>query len=487
MLHKYIFLLIYLLTASWLCQAQAIRKPGAPLNHPSLNYWSPFISFDGQKLLFLSDLNSEEFPTLYFTSKIGGDWKDPVLISSAVNARFNFQNGFSIAGDGKSIYVSLQRAGGLGGYDLIACDVKPEGIGTCTNPGVPINSKENDASLVFTPDGNTLYLMRCMRMNATSCSGCRILTAQKKPSGQWETPEELPENINQGNSQFPRIMSDGKTLIFASDQHVPNLGGMDLYMSRLENGHWTDPAPMTFINSSTDDLTVSATASGRYVMLSKRGLTKNEIIEVPFPSDLRPEAVLRINGLVNGISESAAYINVYDKYSGEKVYSTRTDNQQSFQLFLAAGSAYYLIIDPSDDHLNFDFRLVDLSKGPINVAEKFSFDVEPISVGGEVIVKGVEMDSLSSGLLPGSIQVLNRLFRLIQGNGQLNFTFDFSVEQNSDNPEVAEENVARASRLKDLTEAYFRNRNLKNLKGFMQQGRSDQVAGGQVLITLKVE
>ena len=475
-------LLFWFFLISVFTSGQGLRKPGAPLNHPSLNYWSPFISFDGQRLLFLSDLNDEQTPLLFYTSKTGGDWKEPSPLSKTINAGFNFRDGFSISADSKTIYVSIQRAGGLGGYDLIGCEIKPDGIGMGVNPGAPINSKEHDASLVFTPDGNTLYVMRCQTMNATSCKDCRILTAQKKQNGQWETPVDLPEKINQGNSQFPRIMSDGRTLIFSSDHHLPNQGGMDLYLTRLQGDHWTDPVPMNFLNSAADERIVSATASGRYVMLSQKGKTKNELVEIAFPSDLKPAAVLRINGSVTGVTENPAYISAYEKFSGNKLYGTRTDMQGVFQLFLAEGSAYYLVADPADDHLKFDSRNIDLRTGPINVAEKMSFSLNTVKTGDEFIINGIETDSLNGNLLPGSIQILNRIGRLLQGNPQLNFSMDFSSAAAGDRAYYDAIN-----RLKDSVEIYLRGRNLKNLAGFSVQGKSVQMGNGMPVITIKAE
>ena len=467
--------------------SQGLRKPGAPLNHPSLNYWSPFISFDGQRMLFLSDLNDEQSPSLFYTSKTGGDWKEPTPLSKSINAGFNFQDGFSISADSKSIYVSIQRAGGLGGYDIIACEIKPDGIGMGINPGAPINSKEHDASLVFTPDGNTLYLMRCQTMSATSCNNCRILTAQRKQNGQWESPVELPEKINKGNAQFPRIMSDGRTLIFSSDRHAPNQGGMDLYLSRLEGGQWSDPLPLNFLNTELDERIVSATASGRYVMLSKKGKTKQELVEIPFPPELKPAAVLRINGAVSGVTETAAYINVYDKYTGEKRYSARTDSNGNFQLFLAEGSVYYLIIDPADDHLKFDSKVIDLKTGPINVTEKISFNLVPVNSGSEVLLSGIELDSLGGKLLPGSIQVLNRLSRFIQGNNQLKFSLDFSISTDTANSAQEAIDLLAITRLKDSVESNLRGKNLKNLTDFSIQVIPGKDSNRNPVVTLKTE
>src|SRR5690606_12116912 len=105
------------------------------------------------------------------------------------------------------------------------------------NPGAPVNSRQHEACASLSADGKTLYFMRCEKMDQNSADLCRIYRTVKKPTGQWGEPEELPSHINTGNSQSPRIMADGETLIFSSDQ-MGGKGGMDLFLSRLVNGNW---------------------------------------------------------------------------------------------------------------------------------------------------------------------------------------------------------------------------------------------------------
>src|SRR6185436_20565660 len=109
--------------------------------------------------------------------------------------------------------------------------------------------KSNDGCPTFTTDGNTMYFMRCDKMDMQKADKCKIFVSHKKPTGQWEEPTELPGTINSGNSQTPRIMADGETLIFSSDKLSPNKGGMVLYESKLVQGQWTKPIALDFINT----------------------------------------------------------------------------------------------------------------------------------------------------------------------------------------------------------------------------------------------
>ena len=117
---------------------------------------------------------------------------------------------------------------------------------------LPINSKTNEGCPSPSPDGNAIYFMRCDKMDQNKADGCKLFVTKKKTNGQWDDPKELPANINTGNSQTPRIMADGETLIFSSNKMVSTKGGMDLYVSKFINGSWTDPRPMDFVNSEKE-------------------------------------------------------------------------------------------------------------------------------------------------------------------------------------------------------------------------------------------
>jgi hypothetical protein len=130
-------------------------------------------------------------------------------------------------------------------------------------------------------------------MNQREAGECSLFMATKVANGQWGEPVALPPNINTGNSQTPRIMADGQTLIFASDKMSGGRGGMDLYLTRLRNGNWTDPQPLDFINTEKDEQFVSVAALGRYLLKEGPGKRTSELIEFLIPDDLRPQDMLR--------------------------------------------------------------------------------------------------------------------------------------------------------------------------------------------------
>ena len=71
---KFSCVLIFLLTpvtGTW-GQAKTRRLPSI-INHPSLNLYAPYISLDGNALLFISDDGEDHTLTVFYTSR-ETDW-----------------------------------------------------------------------------------------------------------------------------------------------------------------------------------------------------------------------------------------------------------------------------------------------------------------------------------------------------------------------------------------------------------------------------
>ena len=66
-----------------------------------------------------------------------------------------------------------------------------------------------------------------------------IYTSARTPDG-WQAATELPWNTDDYEEAHPSLSVDGRTLYFASNRPGGE-GGMDLYLSRFENGRWGAP------------------------------------------------------------------------------------------------------------------------------------------------------------------------------------------------------------------------------------------------------
>lgn len=77
----------------------------------------------------------------------------------------------------------------------------------------------------------------------------------------WQPPVKLSDLINTGEQDYePRLSWDGLTLFFVRGKPGENA---DIFVSSRAPSGWTEPAPLTDINSSYDDLGPAPTADGK--------------------------------------------------------------------------------------------------------------------------------------------------------------------------------------------------------------------------------
>ena len=122
-----------LLSSSLILYAQApTRKLPQTINRPNVNITAPFISLNGNTLLFTSDYAEDNEPTLYYSQRVQVNWKDPQMLPKHINSKLNFQGGHTLSPDhinsklnfqgghtlspdGSTVYISTVKSGGIGG------------------------------------------------------------------------------------------------------------------------------------------------------------------------------------------------------------------------------------------------------------------------------------------------------------------------------------------------------------------------------------
>ena len=109
-----------------------------------------------------------------------------------------------------------------------------------------INSKFNEASAVFTKDGNTMYFTRNnfkdgkIRRNENKVITLKLYKANSI-NNQWSSITELPFDNDQYSTAHPALSADEKTLYFASDM-PGTFGESDLYKVDIkEDGTFGTP------------------------------------------------------------------------------------------------------------------------------------------------------------------------------------------------------------------------------------------------------
>ena len=190
------------------------------------------ISQDGKWLIFTGCNFPEGHGScdLYISYLTDQGWSTPENLGDSINTEF-WESAPSLSPDKRDLYFASGRPDGFGGKDIYVSHrlrngrwSSPENLGPVINTigdeGTPFIHADNQ-SLYFTSNGHPGY------------GGDDLFVARKGPDGQWQKPENLGYPINTIENEGSLVISaNGKTAYYASDR-ADSRGGLDLYTFEL--------------------------------------------------------------------------------------------------------------------------------------------------------------------------------------------------------------------------------------------------------------
>jgi len=183
------------------------------------------LNSDGSELYLFKNDNYDG--NIYVTRFVDGQWSQVERLNKNINTRF-YESHAAISSDGKKLYFTSNREGGLGELDL--------------------------------------------------------WVSEKDVTGDWGIPSNLGNVVNTPyNEETPFISGDGNTLTFSSEGHG-SMGGYDIFLSKLSSGLWTSPVNIGYPLSTTDDnIAFQPFSNGNFGFYSiMTGYKKKEIALVSF-------------------------------------------------------------------------------------------------------------------------------------------------------------------------------------------------------------
>lgn len=117
----------------------------------------PCISADGNELYFVRYSRTYESTDIYYSQWYQGKWTNPKPITQA-NSKGNEMSPF-IHPDGNTMYFASDGLPGMGGYDIfMSKKLSRNEWSTPLNLGYPINSEKDEISFVVSSDGKKGYI-----------------------------------------------------------------------------------------------------------------------------------------------------------------------------------------------------------------------------------------------------------------------------------------------------------------------------------------
>lgn len=128
-----------------------------PLINTTAMESQPFISADAKELFFVRYSNSKQKADIFCSQLIDGQWSKPKPLSN-VNTDANEMSPF-LSIDGTTLFFASDRDNSMGGYDLFFSRRDRKGEwGEPSNIGFPINTEANEICFVVDDDGSRAYL-----------------------------------------------------------------------------------------------------------------------------------------------------------------------------------------------------------------------------------------------------------------------------------------------------------------------------------------
>lgn len=189
------------------------------------------VSQDGRWLIFTGC----NFPDgrgscdLYLSELTPNGWSQPQNLGNSVNTEA-WESAPSLSPDKHDLYFASNRAGGYGNSDIYVSHLMPDGNWSePENAGPQINTSGNESCPFIHADNQTLYFTSD---GHPGYGGDDLFVARKK-NGKWEEPANLGYPINTIENEGSLVVSaDGGTAYYASDRS-DSRGGLDLYSFEL--------------------------------------------------------------------------------------------------------------------------------------------------------------------------------------------------------------------------------------------------------------
>lgn len=192
----------------------------------------PFVTYDGQRLFFMSfrprteDGPVLEAPDIWYVNREGNGWSEPINLE-VVNT--DFAEGFpSVSLDG-TLYFPSNREGN--NNDIYMSSIRK---GAYTEPirlSEAINTSASDSNPGISPDGNLLFFYS----SREGIQGAVDLFVSQKENGVWTKAVPLGNEINGPHAEYcPYVSPDMNFLFFSRGVRTDTSNTNHIYSIALE-------------------------------------------------------------------------------------------------------------------------------------------------------------------------------------------------------------------------------------------------------------
>jgi len=230
--------------------------------------YSPLISADESVLIFtsrrsgsssgeISKQDGQFFEDIYISVKKDGNWQKPKNMGKPLNSKEHDAT-VGLSADGQKLFIYRDQ-------DIYFSELQGNLWSKPKKMPKVISSKDHaENSACFSADEKTIYFVRGKTADPNTSNG--DLYYSKFRNGEWQPAKKLGGSAL--NTKYDEdgiyLHPDGRTLYFSSKGHN-SMGGYDIFKSvKADNGRWSKPENMGIpVNSPDDDIYFVMAADGR--------------------------------------------------------------------------------------------------------------------------------------------------------------------------------------------------------------------------------
>jgi tetratricopeptide (TPR) repeat protein len=402
---------------------------GSGINTVDNEYW-PSITADGQTMMFTRQANNKNNPDTYvvaqedFYISIYSDssWQKAYNAGPPLNTRHN-EGAQSLSSDGSYMYfTACDRSEGLGSCDIYFSAFRNGKWTEPANLKSPVNTSRWESTPSISADGKTLFFSSS---RPGGIGGKDIWYSRLSDNNLWENPVNLGNLVNTtGDEMSPFIHFDGKTLYFASDGRV-GMGGFDLYVTRMkDDSTWSEPENLGYpINTFNDEMGLVIESQGKtaYFSTERDKAMGKDIFYFNLYESARPNPVSYLKGKVidreTGKLLRAEY-ELINLSTGKVSIKSMTDESGNFLVCLPSGYNYGINVSKTG-YLFYSESFMFEGSHPVVEPYIKRIKLSPIKVGETMQLANVFYEFDSWELKKESIAELNNLVSLLNDNKTL--------------------------------------------------------------------
>ncbi len=384
--------------------------------------FSMTISPDGSFMIFGSTrpggLGDKDLWISYFNE---GKWTEPENLKK-LNSSFHDQEPF-ITYDGNALLFSSDRDGGMGVGDIYISYRQGKKWSKPVNIGPPVNTRDSEKMPSVSMDNKELFFSRIpvdYKTRSLKKDHIQIFTSVYE-NNHWLVPVKLSKPVNQLTYDFAsRIMPDNRTLLFCSARKGGK-GGFDIWRVSRDKpeAKWNKLSNLSSVNTEKNEVHFAFTISGdRMYMTSQRVDEKNyDIYEYIVKEQIIDPTITlqgRITNKKNGEPiESSITVEMFSDLD-EKFNIKSSKKTGEYSVTLPKGGDYSITVE--SPKFMFYSRRLDLTELSNSFIANVNIGLHPLIAGENIIIRTIYFDPDSHKLRKESRIALNRLVKILKQN-----------------------------------------------------------------------